>query len=340
MSRRIYRPNDRYTDRNGRTLFRCQNVHSIDRGVFVTFSLPLDISPESATLEDLVTNVGERVRTVVQSVLSGLRNRDNLYIVAVYQTGISHNHVHLYIDQSRQMINTNGHYFDLFARNTDDPVLKSVKGLMRYLFKAGTVVVYTYNDTLLDQDDETDGPTCIATRAGGPSKGKENIRQVVKRIMDGNPKMDLRTLNQYCLTLHFSMFDQNKVQTAFQNWVSKHMYDLQKEDITGQDPFVTLAVLIWIAYQKSTKILPNVQQEKLTTSFLLITTYTIFTKICNRTRKPQDNCLWMTGCPGIGKSNSWQWINFALDPFIFNPGAQGIGKYDGAEAKKIAVSDQ
>ena len=28
-----------------------------------------------------------------------------------------------------------------------------------------------------------------------------------------------------------------------------------------------------------------------------------------------------------------------LDPFIFNPGAQGIGKYDGAEAKKIAISD-
>ena len=47
----------------------------------------------------------------------------------------------------------------------------------------------------------------------------------------------------------------------------------------------------------------------------------------------------MTGRPGIGKTNSWQWINFVLDPFVFNPGAQGVGKYDGAEAKKIAISD-
>ena len=235
------------------------------------------------------------------------------------------------------MINTNGHYFDLFARNTEDPVLKSVwnlKGLMRYLCKEGTVVVYTYNDTLLDQDDDTDGPTCIATRAG-PSKGKENLRQVVKRIMDGNPKMDLRTLNQYCLTHHFSMFDQNKVQTAFQNWVSKHTYDLQKEDITGQDPFVTLAVLTWIAYQKSKKNIAKCSTKKTDHEFpAYYYIYDFFTKICNRVRKPQDDCLWMTGRPGIGKSNSWQWINFALDPFIFNPGAQGIGKYDGAEAKK------
>ena len=110
--------------------------------------------------------------------------------------------------------------------------------------------------------------------------------------------------------------------------------------MTQQDPFVTLAVLHWIALQKSKKNIakcftsPNDHEFP---AYYYI--YEFFTKICNKPRTPQDYCLWMTGKPGIGKTNCWQWINFALDPFIFNPGAQGIGKYDGAEAKKIAISD-
>ena len=267
--------------------------------------------PDRCTLSQLLDAVKERVRTIVQSVLSGLRNRDNVYILAVYQTGLSHNHVHLYIDQSKQMVNTNGTYFDLFARNTEDPVLKTVwnlKGLLRYLFQEGSLVVYTHNDTLLDNDDDTDGPSTIPTRAG-PNRGKENLRQVVKKVLDNNPKMDLKSLNQYCLSHHFSVFDQNKVQTAFQNWVSKKMFDDQKEDITSQDPFVTLAVLTWIAYQGSkkniAKCFTNPTDHEYPAYHYM---YDFFTKICNRIRKPQDECLWMTGKPGIGKTNSWQWI--------------------------------
>ena len=343
MARRIYRCNDRYRDRNGRLLFRCQNVHSIDRGVFVTFALPVDLTPDTATLQDFLDSVRERVRTIAQSVLRGLRNRDNLYILAAYQRGETHlhSHVHMYIDQSRQMINTNGAYFDLFARNTEDPVLKSVwnlRGLLRYLLKEGTLVVYTHNETLLQDIDEPDAQT--TSEAAGRSKNKENLRQVVKRVLDSNPKMDLKSLNQYCLKNHFAVFDQSKVQTAFQNWVSKHVFESQREDITGQDPFVTLAVLTWVGYQRSkrniAKCFTNPKDHTYPAYHYI---YDFFTKICNRIRKPQDECLWITGRPGIGKTNCWQWINFALDPFLFNPGAQGIGKYDGAEAKKIAISD-
>ena len=307
--------------------------------VFVTFSLPMDLNPERATLQQLLDSVRGRVTAIATSVMSGLRNRSNICMVALYQSGEEHghSHIHMIVDQSKQKIVTNGTFFDLFARNTDEPVLKTVwnfRGLMRYLLKEGTLVVYTHNDTLLEDDfNEPDAPT------EGP-RGKENLRQVVKRVLDSNPKMDLKSLNQYCLRNHFGAFDQHKVQTAFQNWVSKRVYDSQKEDITGQDPIVTLAVLTWIGYQRSTrniaKCLTNPADHPHPAYYYI---YDFFTKICNRTRKPQDDCLWMTGRPGIGKTNCWQWINFALDPFLFNPGAQGVGKYDRAEAKKIAISD-
>ena len=277
MSRRIYRCKERYRDRHGRLLFRCPNVHSIDRGVFVTFELHLDVSPVTSTLPELLEHVRERVRAIVVSVLNGLRNRDNIYLVALFQMGSGHNHVHMYIDQSRQMINTNGAYFDLFARNTENPVLKSVwnlKGLLRYLMQEGSLVVYTHNETLLNVDDETDAPTTIATRA--VAKGKENMRQVIKNILDKNPRMDLKSLNQYCLRNHFSVFDQTKVQIAFQNWVSKRVFESQKKDVTDQDPFVTLAVLTWIACQTARKIWLNVSLILQIINIQLTITYMTF----------------------------------------------------------------
>ena len=255
MAHRIYRCNDTYRDRRGNLLLRCANVHQISKAVFITFPIHLDINVRENPLHVVQENVKTRVEALMLRVMSSLRNRSNICAVAVFQNGEDHPHVHVYMDQSKQMVNTNGYLFDLFARAVDQPVLKSVwnvTGLLRYLMTEGSLVVYTHNDTLLDTDDDTDAPDGHGATQRGKSN-KVSIRTVVKNLMDKDNNMDLKSVTQYCLTNHFQIYDQNKVQTAFQNWVCKHTFDCQKADVETQDPFVTLAVFHWIAHQTSKK---------------------------------------------------------------------------------------
>lgn len=66
--------------------------------------------------------------------------------------------------------------------------------------------------------------------------------------------------------------------------------------------------------------------------------YDFYTKICNRERLSTDNCLFMHSDPGIGKSNSWEWIAHFIDTFYFNPSTNGCGKYDGAVSRLVGIA--
>ena len=180
----------------------------------------------------------------------------HIYCVAVFQQGEDNPHIHIYMDQSLQMVNTNGFIFDMFAAVVGEPVLKSVwnvTGLLRYLMTEGSLVVFTHNSTLLDRSEDDEPDTGLSGGRSSTISSKTNIRNVVKGLLDHNNNMDLKSVNQYCLTNYFSLYDQSKIQTAYQNWVSKHVFDKQKEDVLNQDPFVTLAVFHWISSQNSHK---------------------------------------------------------------------------------------
>lgn len=153
--------------------------------------------------------------------------------------------------------------------------------------------------------------------------------------------MSCRTLHDRILRHHFVQYKEATVNEAFQNWCKKKCYDRLREDITLSDPLVTELVFVWISKQRSHENVAyspgDASSQHVHPAYFYI--YKFYTDILHHERKTTEKCLWITGNAGIGKTQCWQWIQTCCDYFVFNPGAQGVGKYDGAEYGFIGVSD-
>lgn len=339
------RASDIYTDRRGRRLIRCPDEDGINNHLFVTVQSPFLQGVDTSSISDLEiirtgTPVLERIFT---SILGSypFNGSSNLHIVGFFQRGSrsTHAHIHFMVNQKRDKKYTNLQIFDSFKTHFRDPVLKStwcLDGLVNYLCQVGTIVVFRSGDTSsfpLDED-----------AVDAPSSSSFNLRVFVKNVMDKNPSRSSRSLHNLCMSKGWKFYKKTTVDEAFENWCRSRQTLKYKEEVEEADPLVTESVLVWIALQHSKKNCNYSGSDVEEFPVLLekpafYHIYDFYTRVCNEERRTNQKCLWMYGVPGIGKSNSWQWMTTSIDYCLFNPGAHGVGKYDGCEYAVLAISD-